>query len=52
MGGNDSNVVGSDDGSDDGIALGISGCRVEGVDDSDGIELIGGVVLVWRARLE
>lgn len=47
LGGNDDNVVGSDDG----IALGISVCRAEGVDDSDEVELICGVVLVERARL-
>ena len=56
LGGNDGNAVGSDDGyddgADDGIALSILVCRSEGVDDSDEVELICGVVLVWRARLE
>ena len=54
MGGNDGNAVGSkdwyEDGTNDGTALGILFGRTEGVDDSDGIELRGGVVVDVRMR--
>jgi len=54
LGGNDGNAVGSEagyeDGTDDGTALGISVGRAECVDDSDGVELRGGVVVNGRMR--
>ena len=54
MGVNDGNAVGSeagyDDGTDDGTVLGISVGKTEGVDDSDGVELRGGVVVNGRMR--
>ena len=56
MGGNDGNAVGtgdgSEDGTDDGTALGISGCKVEGVDDGvtgggcGGKDVFGGECMV------